>query len=100
MNIEDLKIGEIYTYKQGEYHHIFILESINGSSLSYNDYISKYVPIRSKSYYDYHIGGAGNTFNKANFFYSTEIEKQWLNKCIKEQKLIPLEDIQMYYEIY
>lgn len=95
--------GKIYfaeSKAEGGYNYIFKSNATDG----YNDYI-----VLSSNNEGFSIINSGPTFSwdsDWNVREATELEKQWLNECIKEKRFIPKEQIKEYkitennYEIY
>jgi len=95
--------GKIYfaenKTKKG-YNYIFESNATNG----YNNYIV--LSTNNESFAKTSSESSFNWDSDWNVREATELEKQWLNECIKEKRFIPKEQIKEYkitennYEIY
>jgi hypothetical protein len=88
--------GKIYFAKnntENGYSYIFMSNAING--------YSAYIAINESSY-SFTKSNSGSTYNWDGYFTvreATELERQWFELCLKENKLMP-KPIENNYEIY
>lgn len=98
LSLQDLIIGEIYVSEipnNPEWRSLF--KCVNNID---EDYTFEYRLYTSDDYQDLRLESGEYGFTKRNNYYkASKEEKDWLNVCIKANKFIPKEDLDLYDDV-